>query len=144
MAIDSLRPPLNVPRDIREFSRWCREALDGLAVTDDELAAVTAAYIAADAAHVAASDPHTQYTTAAELATALAAVLTTANTWTAKQTFSVPPRTPAYPVAGLPAGVQGDRALVTDATAPTFLAAPTGGGAVVCPVFHNGTAWTVG
>jgi hypothetical protein len=48
----------------------------------------------------------------------------------------------AYTVATLPAaGSAGRRAYVTDATAPTFLGALTGGGAVVCPVFDNGTAW---
>lgn len=50
-----------------------------------------------------------------------------------------------YTVATLPAaGTQGRRAWVTNALAPTFLAAPVGGGAVVCPVFDNGTAWVVG
>jgi hypothetical protein len=51
----------------------------------------------------------------------------------------------AFTVAGLPAaGTQGRRAWVTDATAPTFLGALTGGGAVVCPVFDNGSAWVAG
>jgi len=51
----------------------------------------------------------------------------------------------AYTVATLPAaGTQGRRAWVTNALAPAFLAAPVGGGAVVCPVFDNGTAWVVG
>jgi hypothetical protein len=51
----------------------------------------------------------------------------------------------AYTVATLPAaGTQGRRSWVTNALAPTFLAAPVGGGAVVCPVFDNGTAWVVG
>lgn len=51
----------------------------------------------------------------------------------------------AYTVAGLPATpLQGARAHVTDATAPAFLGALTGGGAVVCPVFYNGTAWVAG
>ena len=51
----------------------------------------------------------------------------------------------AYTVATLPAaGTQGRRAWVTDATAPTFLGALTGGGGVVCPVFDNGTAWVAG
>jgi hypothetical protein len=50
----------------------------------------------------------------------------------------------AYTVATLPAaGTQGRRAWVTNALAPTFLAAPVGGGTVVCPVFDNGTAWVV-
>jgi hypothetical protein len=46
-----------------------------------------------------------------------------------------------YTVATLPAGTQGDMAFVTDANAPTYLGALVGGGAVVCPVFYNGTAW---
>jgi len=51
----------------------------------------------------------------------------------------------AYTVATLPTpGTQGRRSWVTNALAPTFLAAPVGGGAVVCPVFDNGTAWVVG
>jgi len=51
----------------------------------------------------------------------------------------------AYLVATLPAaGTQGRRSWVTNALAPVFLAAPVGGGAVVCPVFDNGTAWVVG
>ena len=48
----------------------------------------------------------------------------------------------AYTVATLPAaGTQGRRAWVTDATAPTFGGALVGGGAVVIPVFDNGTSW---
>ena len=48
----------------------------------------------------------------------------------------------AFTVATLPAaGTQGRRAWVTDATAPTFLGTLTGGGAVVCPVFDDGTNW---
>lgn len=51
----------------------------------------------------------------------------------------------AYTVATLPTpGTQGRRSWVTNALAPVFLAAPVGGGAVVCPVFDNGTAWVVG
>lgn len=50
-------------------------------------------------------------------------------------------KTGGYTVATLPAGVTGDRAYVTDATAPTYLSALTGGGAVVCPVFKNATTW---
>jgi hypothetical protein len=48
------------------------------------------------------------------------------------------------PVAGLPAGITGQRAFAIDANAPTFLSAVAGGGAVVCPVFFNGSAWIVG
>jgi len=66
---------------------------------------------------------------------ALATALTIANNRTV--TIGV-----AFTVATLPAaGTQGRRAWVTDATAPTFLGTLAGGGAVVCPVFDNGTAW---
>lgn len=48
----------------------------------------------------------------------------------------------SYTVATLPtAGTVGRTACVTDATAPTYLGALTGGGAVKCQVFDNGTAW---
>jgi len=51
----------------------------------------------------------------------------------------------AYTVATLPAaGSAGRRAYVTDALMPIFLGALTGGGAVVTPVFDNGTAWVAG
>ena len=51
----------------------------------------------------------------------------------------------AFTVATLPAaGTQGRRAWVTDALAPTFLMTLTGGGAVVCPVFDDGTNWVAG
>lgn len=49
-----------------------------------------------------------------------------------------------YTVATLPAGVQGMRAFVTDATSPTFLGSLTGGGTVVTPVFFDGSAWVAG
>lgn len=47
----------------------------------------------------------------------------------------------SYTVATLPTGVLGDTAFITDAVAPTYLGALTGGGSVACPVFHNGTNW---
>ena len=53
-------------------------------------------------------------------------------------------QTGGYTVATLPAGVLGARTYVTDATSPTFLGTLTGGGAVRCPVFYNGTAWVAG
>lgn len=49
--------------------------------------------------------------------------------------------TSGYTVATLPVGAVGMRAYVTDATAPAYNAALTGGGAVRVPVFYNGTAW---
>jgi len=50
-------------------------------------------------------------------------------------------RLKGYTVSTLPTGVQGDTAYVTDALAPTFLGALVGGGAIVTPVFYNGSAW---
>lgn len=51
-------------------------------------------------------------------------------------------RLKSYTVATLPATpTQGDTAYVTDATAPTYLGVAVGGGAVVAPVFYNGTNW---
>lgn len=50
-----------------------------------------------------------------------------------------------YTVATLPTCNASSKALllvVTDATAPTYNAALTGGGAVVVPVLCNGSAWT--
>lgn len=55
--------------------------------------------------------------------------------------FTLPIQLRGYTVATLPAGGQGDTAFVTDALAPTFLTAVAGGGAVVTPVFYNGTNW---
>jgi len=59
----------------------------------------------------------------------------------ARADFAVPVQLPGYTVATLPAGAQGDIAYVTDALAPTFLTAVVGGGAVVTPVFYDGTNW---
>lgn len=52
-------------------------------------------------------------------------------------------KTAGYTVATLPTGVVGYRAYVTDALAPTWGATVVGGGAVVIPVFYNGTNWIV-
>ncbi|HQT62608.1 hypothetical protein [Acidiphilium sp.] len=47
-----------------------------------------------------------------------------------------------YTVAKLPTGLPtGSRAFVSDATAPTYLGALTGGGSVFCRVMFNGTEW---
>lgn len=54
---------------------------------------------------------------------------------------TAPIRLKNYTVATLPAGTQGDTAYVTDALAPAFLTAIAGGGAVVTPVFYDGTNW---
>jgi hypothetical protein len=52
---------------------------------------------------------------------------------------------PIMTVAALPATAPtGTRYFVSDATSPTFLAAPVGGGSVMAPVFFNGAGWVVG
>lgn len=54
-------------------------------------------------------------------------------------------RMAAYTVATLPAaGTAGRRAYVTNALTPVALSAVVGGGAVIVPVFDNGTTWIVG
>jgi hypothetical protein len=68
-----------------------------------------------------------------------------AQTWTATQTFDATIKLKSYIVATLPtcdAGAEGSLAYVTDATAPTYNGALTGGGSVKVPVFCNGAAWT--
>lgn len=82
----------------------------------------------------------------------VAAIATDANnnlslTGAASYVFSAPVLTPVKTVATLAAcnaGLSGARSSVTDATAPTFLGALTGGGTVHTPVFCNGTAWVAG
>ena len=50
-----------------------------------------------------------------------------------------------YAVGSLPAaGTAGRRAWVTDALAPVFLTTVVGGGAVVTPVFDDGSTWVAG
>jgi hypothetical protein len=62
---------------------------------------------------------------------------------TGKSIFGGTIRLKNYTVATLPAGTQGDVAYATDLLAPTFGATATGGGAVVLPVFFDGTNWKV-
>ena len=52
-----------------------------------------------------------------------------------------------YTVAQLPpasTAIKGARSQVSDALAPTWMGALTGGGSVVCPVFCNGSTWVPG
>lgn len=91
-------------------------------------------------AHLAAADPHPGYPVASGTETIGGAW---SFTGTGRTPFGGPVKLKGYTVATLPAGQQGDTAFVTDALAPVFLGALTGGGAVVTTVFHNGTAWIV-
>ena len=74
------------------------------------------------------------------------ATLTTALTIDQDQsaTFTGPVRTAVYAVASLPAGVQGQRAMVNNANATTFNSIVAGGGTNVVPVFFDGTNWRIG
>jgi hypothetical protein len=58
-----------------------------------------------------------------------------------RASLGLPVNLKAYTVATLPTGTQGDLAYVTDALAPTYLGTIVGGGAVVTPVFFDGTNW---
>ncbi len=49
-----------------------------------------------------------------------------------------------FTVATLPAGVQGMRAMVSDASTTTFNATVAGGGSNAVPVFYDGAAWKIG
>ena len=60
---------------------------------------------------------------------------------TARLDAALPIQLQGYTVATLPAGVEGDTAYVTDALAPAYGVAVTGGGAVKIPVFYDGTNW---
>lgn len=79
-----IRPPLNVPRDLREFTRFCLEAevtADSTPnIEDSDIPAtiardaeVTSQISSAISNHVAAVDPHTQYATDTDLANHVAA-----------------------------------------------------------------------
>lgn len=59
----------------------------------------------------------------------------------ASPVFTTPIRLKGYTVATLPAGTQGDICFITDALAPSFLVTAVGGGAVVTPVFFDGSSW---
>lgn len=68
--------------------------------------------------------------------------VTTAAVWT----FAAPPVIPGYTVAGLPTGVLGAMARVTDGTASLAWGATVtggGGGTTQYLVWYNGTNWTV-
>ena len=82
-----------------------------------------------------------------KISSSLVNILPSNNTFTGENTFSnytifgAPAKLKSYTVATLPEGNQGDIAYVTDALAPTYLTSVVGGGAVVTPVFYNGTTW---
>lgn len=80
-------------------------------------------------------------------AATIATISTTISTWTSPLEATTLRTTTGYTVATLPAaGSAGRRSYVTDqlTTCAAIGVAPTGGGAVVCPVFDNGAAWVGG
>lgn len=68
-------------------------------------------------------------------------IATTAFVAAATRTLVAPVTLKGYTVAGLPVGIQGDLAFCTNLLLPAFLAVAVGGGAVVGPVFFDGTNW---
>jgi len=85
--------------------------------------------------------PVTVATTTESTSTTTGALKVTGGLGVAKRMKANVVSTSGFTVATLPAGTVGDTAYVTDATAPTYLGTLTGGGAVTCPVFYNGSAW---
>ncbi len=152
-----IRPPLNVPRDLREWTKFFQEA----EVTADNTPSIADADIPATIArdsevssqissaisnHVAAVDPHPTYTTAAEVSTAIAgAAITEAQitdstilarnagneTISGAWIFSLPPRLPSYTVAGVPSAATYVRGLI-------YVSDEAGGPTVA---FSDGTNW---
>lgn len=71
----------------------------------------------------------------------------TFNCVTGQTTFAYPDKAKNYTVAGLPSAATAGayaRAFVSDASAPAFGATVAGGGAVITPVYSDGTNWKVG
>lgn len=85
------------------------------------------------AAHEAALDPHTQYTTAAELSTAIANFpdQTATESITGAWSFALPVGLPSFTVAGVPSAV-------TYANCMIYVSNETGG---AVPAFSDGTNW---
>ena len=145
MALDSVRiqPFLNVPRDLREWTKWINEALVTALATltaTDISDATTAGRAMLTAADAAAQRVLLALGTAALKNTGTSGdvvpLANGANTWSAAQTFaaapvfSVPFPVPSYTVAGVPsAAVAGKLAYISNET----------GGAVLA--FSDGTDW---
>jgi hypothetical protein len=66
------------------------------------------------------------------------------NTFAGVNSFGQAPVLPTYTVSSLPAGIQGMRAQVSDATVTTFATKVVGGGSNYVPVLFNGGAWIIG
>jgi hypothetical protein len=130
----------SLPSDIQSYLASIWAAVQDLALTP--VPASSMVYPSAGIANSTGSAWGSSYTTTGS---GSVVVLATAPTIAGAAVFTGTFQSQGYTVATLPtAGVAGRRAHVTDALAPTFLAALVGGGVVVCPVFDNGTAWVVG
>ena len=64
--------------------------------------------------------------------------------WSGTHAFTVPPLIAYYNVASLPAALKGARAHALDALGPVFGSIVVGGGALMVPVYNDGTNWRVG
>lgn len=163
-----ITPFAHVPRDIREWTRFLQAALvtadSNAALTDadipatiardTEVAASTAAAAAALAAHVADADPHSTYTTAAELSAALTNFTSGTYTPTLTNTTNVAASTPrlatyirvnnAVTVAGQldidPTGIGQTVLGVSLPVASALTTAYQLGGAAACPAVLQSAA----
>lgn len=153
-----LKPFLNVPRDLREWTKYLQEANvtadTNASLSDSDIPAtiardseVTSAIASAVATHEAASDPHPTYTTATEVNTAIAAASITesqitdgtilarvasSETITGAWNFStLPVRVKRYTVATLPSAATYQDGIIT--------VSDESGGYVLA--FSDGTNW---
>ena len=64
--------------------------------------------------------------------------------WSGTHAFTVPPLIAYYNVASLPTALKGARAHALDALGPVFGSIVVGGGALMVPIYNDGTNWRVG
>lgn len=111
-------------------------------------ATATANTAAATTAQQAANQAQTTATNAQNAVTAETTARTAADLLLlpldGSRAMTAPLRQHVYTVGTLPAGAAGYRAFVSDALAPAFGVAVTGGGAVGVPVYHDGAGWKAG
>lgn len=169
LTVSTLRAFKEVPRDIRQWSRWIREALteaitgtvelsliESIA-TDSVLGRATAGTGAVEvltctAAGRALLDDAAASNQRTTLGLGTSATVDTGTSGTkvplldGANAWSLPQIGPSYTVAGLPSAATYNkaRAIVTDANATTFAAVVAGGGANVVPVYSDGTNWRIG
>lgn len=169
LTVSTLRAFKEVPRDIRQWSKWIREALteaitgtvelsliESIA-TDSVLGRATAGTGAVEvltctAAGRALLDDAAASNQRTTLGLGTSATVDTGTSGTkvplldGANAWSLPQVLPVYTVATLPAAATYTygKAFVSDANATTFASVVAGGGANKVPVYSNGTNWLIG